>query len=775
VKRSSSLRIFLVAIVALLFIVACGLARTTPTPVPPLRTWTPAAEVTSTPTDTALPLVTDTPALLPSLTATSTATQVPPVLTATPSSTPEPPTSTSTPTPRPATPTFTHTPVPPTVTITDWRGEYYANPSLQTPSRVIRNDRVVDLSLPAGTAPAPNMPSENWSARWSRSWNFQEGNYRFHLLVDDGARLWVAGRLLIDAWSDGSAREYSGDLYLKGEVPIQLDYYNRLGDARVRLNWEQITQFAGWKGSYYAVPDLSGLPLFQRDDPTISFNWGSGSPRPDLPADNFSVSWTRRLNFPEPGQYRFRVEADDGVRLWIDGKLVLDAWHDGHSTYEADVNLISGAHDVRLDYYEHLGGALVQMSWDYVPPVLPTKTPTHTPTHTATTRPTEPATAIVKPTDTSVPPTEPPPIPPTDTSVPPTEPPPVPPTDTSVPINPSLVLQPDAGPVGVPFDVLGAGWPADTMVDLFLARNVAKAGEPILVAQVSSDGTGAFASQLAISGGEGWEGLPSALILAQSADGRYRAQATYRLLPPLTEVRFGEIPTKDKSFALPESTYLALDSEAAWAQWFGTEPPPADPPLDWQREVVLGAFVSPQPPGAPLEVTSIVQRETIVSVWLNVLLPAGAVSAEAKPATRQVLVRVSRDALLPSGGQAEADVQFAFLDAGGRLLAQGPAGGEALPPAGAAPKVGALQMAPQEGVTAAPEAAMPEMGVAEQAVPAEQPAPAATAPAAATRAVEEAPSSRTTIAWVWFGLWVVLGVGMVAAGVLLFLRFRRSG
>jgi hypothetical protein len=319
----------------------------------------------------------------------------------------------------------------------------------------------------------------------------------------------------------------------------------------------------------------------------------------------------------------------------------------------------------------------------------------------------------------------------------------------------------------VPFDVLGTGWPANTVVDLFLARTTPKTGEPIPVAQVSSDGTGKFATQLAIPGGEGWEGLPSALVLARSADRQYTAQATYRLLPPLSKVRFEEIPAKEERFALPQSTYLALDSEAAWTQWFGAEPPQTDPPVDWQRELVLGAFVSPQPPGAPLEVTSIVQRDTTVSVWLNVLLPEGVVPAEGKPATHRVLVRVSRDVLLPSGGQTVADLQFAFLDAGGRLLAQGPAGGEALPPAGA-PKVSALQMAPQEGVAATPGAAAPEAGVTERI------APATTALAAAEPRVEQAPSARTTTAWVWFGLWVVLGIGLVVAGVLLLRRYRRS-
>ena len=243
------------------------------TPPTPAATLAPVMTATSEPTRSETPIVpTATLTITPGITASPEPEPWPtttPSVTPTQLETPIPPAS-ATSTPVPASPTPTRTPVPPTATpatITDWQGEYFDNILLQPPSKVVRNDRVVDLTLPKGTAPASNMPSENWSARWTRNWNFAEGSYRFHLVVDDGARLWVAGRFLIDAWADGGPREFVADLYLKGDVPIKLEYYNRLGDARVRLNWDQITSFSGWKGSYFTNIDLSGLPLFQRDDP----------------------------------------------------------------------------------------------------------------------------------------------------------------------------------------------------------------------------------------------------------------------------------------------------------------------------------------------------------------------------------------------------------------------------------------------------------------------------------------------------------------------------
>ena len=88
-------------------------------------------------------------------------------------------------------------------------------------------------------------------------------------------------------------------------------------------------------------------------DGTISFNWGKGSPRSDLPNDNFSVRW-KSGNFYEKGTYRFEIYVDDGARLYIDGKNWIDAWKNQSLTYyKADVDLEEGYHDVVVEYYEN--------------------------------------------------------------------------------------------------------------------------------------------------------------------------------------------------------------------------------------------------------------------------------------------------------------------------------------------------------------------------------------------------------------------------------------
>jgi hypothetical protein len=734
-----------------------GTATSTWTPViPPTQTPVPTASSTLTPTLTPTPTLTSTPTFTPTVVPTDS-----PVPSDTP--TPRPPTATPTPTLTPAPPTATPTDTAtPPVQITDWRGEYYGNVSLSLPAKVVRNDRVVDFAFAQGTPPAAGMPSENWSARWSRTWRFDEGNYRFHLTVDDGARLWVGGVLLIDRWTDGPAREFTANRYLKGEVSIRLDYYNHLGDAQARLNWERVDRFDHWQGTYYTVRDLSGLPLFQRDDTAIDFDWGTGTPRGDMPADNFSVRWVRQLRFDNAGRYRFRAESDDGVRLWVDGKLAIDAWRDGPILHEAMLELAAGVHDLRVEYYEHWGEAFIKLSWTYV---APTATP-------------------VPPTDTPIPPTN-TPVPPTNTPIQPIVSP-LPPEPTA-PIRPDLSLSPAMGPIGKPFAVLGNGWPADGMVDLYLARLGAEPGIPTLVEQVKANQMGSFDIQLTIPPGQGWEGQDAALIWAQTADQVYAAEASYRILPELVAVPFERIPTDQDHFALVETTYLVLDSMEGWVGWFGDAPAP----VDWEREVVVGAFLGPQPPGVETDVDRIVHRNGTVSVWLTHFAKAMLHSDDRTPNVPRVLVRVAREELPPQDDTRETGLIFAFLDAGGQLLAQG-AMGPAEPgqpvPSQEVPRARSLEApaAPAEDTpSVAVEATGPEPKAAvavEGQAEVEEAAPEAMLQPEEERSLEgeaqaEAPAqTRLQEAQPILNLvgWILLGAGIILLGALGVYAWRRQ-
>jgi sugar lactone lactonase YvrE len=121
-----------------------------------------------------------------------------------------------------------------------------------------------------------------------------------------------------------------------------------------------------WRGEYFANRWLAERPVLIRDEAGVNFTWGIGSPGVDVPADNFSARCQRYDSF-DAGTYRFTVFADDGVRLWVDDRLLIDQWQDQVATYSADISLTQGYHRVRLEYFEAGGDAVVRLSWELAP------------------------------------------------------------------------------------------------------------------------------------------------------------------------------------------------------------------------------------------------------------------------------------------------------------------------------------------------------------------------------------------------------------------------
>jgi hypothetical protein len=121
-------------------------------------------------------------------------------------------------------------------------------------------------------------------------------------------------------------------------------------------------QYNNWKGEYFANQHLSGSPSLVRDDAAVYFNWFYGAPGPGIPADHFSVRWTRTMSFP-PGSYRFNTAVDDGVRLWVDGHLLIDSWKDQAATDYSSTVYLEGPVFIKLEYYDNGGMALAQLTW----------------------------------------------------------------------------------------------------------------------------------------------------------------------------------------------------------------------------------------------------------------------------------------------------------------------------------------------------------------------------------------------------------------------------
>lgn len=132
-----------------------------------------------------------------------------------------------------------------------------------------------------------------------------------------------------------------------------------------------------WAGQYWDNAILAGEPRLVRRDSAINFQWGDRSPAAGIPVDSFSVRWHRWLTF-DRGLYRFHVWVDDGLRLYIDGNLVINEWRDtGGQFYTAEVAL-DGAHWLEVEYYDHSGAADIDLWWERLSNVAPLSPPTAT-------------------------------------------------------------------------------------------------------------------------------------------------------------------------------------------------------------------------------------------------------------------------------------------------------------------------------------------------------------------------------------------------------------
>lgn len=117
-------------------------------------------------------------------------------------------------------------------------GQYYADTTF-TDYRLSRADQNIDFRWEEG-APAPNMPRDYFTVRWTGSIRTTvSGQYKFKVLINNGARMWVGGNKILDDWADLSERTATVYATLNGgsEYDFMMEYKENLGIARIVLSW----------------------------------------------------------------------------------------------------------------------------------------------------------------------------------------------------------------------------------------------------------------------------------------------------------------------------------------------------------------------------------------------------------------------------------------------------------------------------------------------------------------------------------------------------------
>jgi len=122
---------------------------------------------------------------------------------------------------------------------------------------------------------------------------------------------------------------------------------------------------AGLRGEYYSgliEPVLGATQV----DPVIDFDWGYGTIHSAVGSDKVIIRWSGQLEARTTEDYTLYLTGDDGVRLWIDGELIINGWVDqGARTYTAGKGLVAGnRHDITVEYYENTGNTKVKLEWE---------------------------------------------------------------------------------------------------------------------------------------------------------------------------------------------------------------------------------------------------------------------------------------------------------------------------------------------------------------------------------------------------------------------------
>ncbi len=187
-------------------------------------------------------------------------------------------------------------------------------------------------------------------------------------LVDDGDLEFPVGQLAQgDDPAFGTVKTLSMEYMVDGR-PLT---FSGQDPDHINLNASIIfttgtNQVQGLMGGYFTNMDLDGTPTVVRRDAGVNFAWNSGSPAAGIPANNWSARWTGTLTALNSGEYMFCLYADDGCRLFINDKSVIDHWSldGGKVAHTGKVKLVAGQqYRFRVEYFQAGGDDDVQLSW----------------------------------------------------------------------------------------------------------------------------------------------------------------------------------------------------------------------------------------------------------------------------------------------------------------------------------------------------------------------------------------------------------------------------
>ena len=266
-------------------------------------------------------------------------------------------------------------------------GSYYTNTALS--GTAIQQ---VDAGI-NNQPPPPGIPRDNWSARWEGEIQASHtGTFTFHTHADDGIRLWVDGKMLINQWLIRGSTEDTATIELEAgkKYALKVEYYQAVAGLDYRLFWTPPHGFktivprsqlyaaidlgnvgngTGLLGNYFKNVQLSGAPIERLDaqistqDPPQGIGEGANK-------EKWSARWNGQVQATQTGEFTFHTIADDGMRLWVNGQKLVDDWNvHGSQENSGTIRLEAGKkYPILLEYFQGANGFDFNLLW--TPPGL---------------------------------------------------------------------------------------------------------------------------------------------------------------------------------------------------------------------------------------------------------------------------------------------------------------------------------------------------------------------------------------------------------------------
>lgn len=268
-------------------------------------------------------------------------------------------------------------------------GAYYERPNFSGRA-IYRVDEAIDFNWGA-REPVFDLPRDYFTVRWSGQLEAPVGGlYTFWLATDDGGRMQLGNDLKLEKWQKQEAGETNGVVRLEAgrRYDLRVEYFDNVGNARVRLLWSgpgfaksvvprsqlhptsppdlpaaKLAAANGLLATYFKSRFFFGDAVV-RVDPMVNFAW-TNSPAGDVAAEDYSVRWTGQLETKHSETYTFHVESDEGVRLWVNGKsLINELFAVPRGELTARLALEAGArYELRLETMNRQGGCTARLFW----------------------------------------------------------------------------------------------------------------------------------------------------------------------------------------------------------------------------------------------------------------------------------------------------------------------------------------------------------------------------------------------------------------------------